>query len=125
MSLSITGPDFNSLPARNFERAAAFYDPALGLHRIPSSTPDEAIFATTPIPLRVKEYTLSIPQQVAAEVPSDAPGVWLYNSNPRNLHGVLITNNALIHRTSADGRFGKELTFSHTEGKVITVHERR
>lgn len=122
--MSITGPDFIWLPASNFDRAVTFYESVLGLHRIASSAPREAVFATHPIPISVREFAPAASHQDVVSNPSAVASVWLHSSNLQSLYADLVANNTIVHRTPADGRFGKELTFSDTEGNVITVHER-
>lgn len=52
---TVTGPDFLALQVRDLERAASFYEQALGLRRAPASPPDAIVFATEPIAFAVRE----------------------------------------------------------------------
>src|SRR5712691_6220887 len=53
--MTVTGPDFITLQARDVEAAAAFYETQLGLRRAPASPPGAVVFATTPIPFAIRE----------------------------------------------------------------------
>lgn len=122
--MSITGPDFVSLPVENLDSAVDFYQTILGLKRINSKTPGEAIFATHPIPLSVREHSGGSAAKDMVPDPHAKSIVWLHATDLQDLYAKLLATNAPIHRPPTMGRFGSELTFSDPSGNVITVHER-
>ena len=48
--MTVTGPDFIALQARNVQAAAAFYETQLGLRRAPASPPGAVVFARSRSP---------------------------------------------------------------------------
>ena len=121
--MTVTGPDFIALQARNVEAAAAFYETQLGLRRAPASPPGAVVFATTPIPFAIREPLPGVNLDAAGR-PGTGVALWLKTDDAQALHDKLAAAGAPIVTAPADGPFGRQFAFADPEGYVITVHDK-
>ncbi len=120
--MTVAGPDFIALQARDVAAAAAFYETQLGLRRAPASPPGAVVFATTPIPLAVREPLPGVNLDAAGR-PGAGVALWLKADDTQALHDKLAAAGVLIVSAPADGPFGRQFAFADPEGHVITVHD--
>jgi predicted enzyme related to lactoylglutathione lyase len=120
--VTITGPDFIALQARDIEAAAAFYEQQLGLRRAPASPPGAVVFATTPVPFAVRQ-PLPGASPDAATRPGAGVVLWLKADDAQAVHDRLAAAGVPIIAGPADGPFGRHFAFADPEGYVITVHD--
>jgi predicted enzyme related to lactoylglutathione lyase len=119
--MTVTGPDFIALQVRDLERAAAFYEQRLGLHRAPASPPGAVVFATTPVPFAVREPLPGV------DLDQGRPGLgvalWLGSSNAQALHDSLAAAGVPIVTPPFDGPFGRTFAFADPDGYAVTIHD--
>jgi predicted enzyme related to lactoylglutathione lyase len=120
--MTVTGPDFIALQARDVEAAAAFYERQLGLRRAPASPPGAVVFATAPIPFAVREPLPGVNLDAAGR-PGAGVALWLKADDAQALHDKLVAAGVPIVTAPADGPFGRQFAFADPEGYVITVHD--
>ena len=120
--MTVTGPDFIALQARNVQAAAAFYETQLGLRRASVSPPGAVVFATTPIPFAIREPLPGVNLD-AARRPGIGVALWLKTDDAQALHDTLAAAGVPIVAAPADGPFGRQFAFADPEGYVITVHD--
>lgn len=121
--MPVTGPDFIALQVRDLERAATFYETALGLRRAPVAPPGAVVFATTPIPFAVRE---PLPGVDLDDVPRPGVGValWLHCDDAQELHDALASAGTVILRAPEPGPFGLAFTFADPDGYAVTIHDK-
>jgi predicted enzyme related to lactoylglutathione lyase len=120
--MTVTGPDFIALQARDVEAAAAFYENRLGLRRAPASPPGAVVFATAPIPFAIREALPGVNLDTAGR-PGLGVALWLKADDAQALHDRLAAAGVPIVTAPADGPFGRQFAFADPEGYVITVHD--
>lgn len=120
--MTVTGPDFIALQARDVGAAAAFYENQLGLRRAPASPPGAVVFATEPIPFAVREPLPNVNLDAAGR-PGAGVALWLKADDAQALHDRLAAAGVPIVTAPADGPFGRQFAFADPEGYVITVHD--
>jgi predicted enzyme related to lactoylglutathione lyase len=120
--MTVTGPDFVALQARDVEAAAAFYETQLGLRRDPASPPGAVVFATTPIPFAIREPLPGVNLDTAGR-PGTGVALWLKADDAQALHDKLAAAGVPIVTGPGDGPFGRQFAFADPEGYVITVHD--
>lgn len=117
----VTGPDFVSLQVRDLERAATFYEQALGLRRAPAAPPGAVVFATEPVAFAVRE---PLP---GTELDTGQPGLgvalWLGTDDAQGLHDSLAASGVPILTEPFDGPFGRTFLFRDPDGYAITIHD--
>ena len=121
--MTVTGPDFIALQARDVEAAAAFYRRHLGLRRAPVSPPGAVVFATAPIPFAIREPLLGVNLDAAGR-PGTGVALWFKADDAQALHDWLAAAGARIVNAPEDGPFGRQFSFADPEGYVITVHDK-
>ncbi|WP_315582934.1 VOC family protein [Actinomyces viscosus] len=121
--MTVTGPDFIALQARDLERSAEFYESRLGLRRAPAAPPGAVLFTTTPIPFAVRE---PLPGTDLSATPRPGLGValWLHCDAVQELHDSLSSADVTILSAPSPGPFGLTFTFADPDGYAITVHEK-
>jgi predicted enzyme related to lactoylglutathione lyase len=119
--MTVTGPDFIALQARDVEAAAAFYENQLGLRRAPAAPPGAVVFATAPIPFAVREPLPGVNLDAVGR-PGAGVVLWLKADDAQALHDRLAAAGVRIIAAPADGPFGRQFTFADPEGYVITLH---
>jgi predicted enzyme related to lactoylglutathione lyase len=120
--MTVTGPDFIALQARDVAAAAAFYETQLGLRRAPASPPGAVVFATTPIPFAIREPLPGVNLDTAGRRGAGV-ALWLKADDAQALHDKLAAAGVPIVTAPADGPFGRQFAFADPEGYVITVHD--
>ena len=119
--MTVTGPSFLALMVRDVERAATFYETALGLTRSATSPPGAVVFDTEPIAFAVRE---PLP---GTDLDSGQPGLgvalWLAARGAQQLHEALNRDGVPILVEPFDGPFGLQFAFRDPEGYAVTVHE--
>jgi len=121
--MTVTGPDFLALQVRDLDRAAAFYEQHLGLHRAPVSPPGAVVFATTPVPFAVREPLPGV--DLDAGRPGLGVALWLHADDAQALHDSLAAAGVPIVTPPFDGPFGRTFAFADPEGYVVTIHDER
>lgn len=121
--MTVTGPDFIALQVRDLERAASFYETALGLHRAPVAPPGAVVFTTTPIPFAVREPLPGIDLDQAPR-PGLGIALWLHCDAVQELHDSLTSMGTPILRAPEPGPFGLTFTFADPDGYAVTVHDK-
>lgn len=123
MPASVAGPSFLALQVRDLDRAAHFYQDALGLTPTPASPPGAVVFDTAPVPFAVRE---PLP---GTDLDSGQPGLgvalWLAAHGAQELHDTLAGDGVPILAEPFDGPFGRTFVFSDPDGYAVTVHEAR
>jgi predicted enzyme related to lactoylglutathione lyase len=122
--MTVTGPDFIALQVRDLDRAAAFYEQRLGLHRAPASPPGAVVFATTPVPFAVRE-PLPGTDLDAGGRPGLGVALWLASTDAQALHDALAAAGVTIVVPPFDGPFGRTFTFADPDGYAVTIHDKR
>lgn len=120
--MTVTGPDFIALQARDVAAEAAFYEQQLGLRRAPASPPGAVVFATEPIPFAIREPLPGVNLD-AARRPGAGVALWLKADDAQTVHDRLAAAGVPIVTAPADGPFGRQFAFADPEGYVITVHD--
>jgi predicted enzyme related to lactoylglutathione lyase len=123
MTVTVTGPDFIALQARDVEAAAAFYEQQLGLRRAPASPSGAVVFATTPISFAIRERLPGVNLDAAGR-PGTGVALWLKADDAQALHDKLAAAAVPIVSAPVDGPFGRQFAFADPEGYVITVHDK-
>jgi predicted enzyme related to lactoylglutathione lyase len=80
------------------------------------------VFATTPIPLAVREPLPGVNLDAAGRARCRL-ALWLKADDTQALHDRLAAAGVLIVSAPADGRFGCQFAFADPGGYVITVHD--
>lgn len=123
MTFTVTGPSFLALQVRDLDRAADFYENALGLTRTPDSPPGAVVFATTPVAFAVREPS------PGTDLDGGEPGLgvalWLATQGAQVLHDTLVGDGVPILTEPFDGPFGRTFVFADPDGYAVTVHEAR
>lgn len=122
--MTVTGPDFIALQVRDLDLAADFYEMQLGLRRAPVSPPGAVLFATTPIPLAVREPLPDVDLDQAVPRPGVGVALWLHSDACQELHDSLSAAGTVILSAPAPGPFGLAFTFLDLDGYAITVHDK-
>jgi predicted enzyme related to lactoylglutathione lyase len=122
--VTVTGPDFIALQVRDLDRAAAFYEDRLGLHRAPASPPDAIVFATTPVPFAVRDPLPGVDLDTA-DRPAFGVALWLHATDAQALHDRLATAGVPIVTAPVDGPFGRTFTFTDPDGYAVTIHDKQ
>jgi predicted enzyme related to lactoylglutathione lyase len=120
--MTVTGPDFIALQARDVDAAAAFYERQLGLRRAPASPPGAVVFATAPVPFAIREPLPGVNLHAAGR-PGTGAALWLKADDAQALHDKLAAAGVPIVTAPADGPFGRQFAFADPGGYVITVHD--
>ncbi len=120
--MTVTGPDFIALQARDVAAEAAFYEQQLGLRRAPAAPPGAVVFATAPIPFAIREPLPGVNLDAAGR-PGAGVALWLKADDAQALHDRLAAAGVPITAAPADGPFGRQFAFADPEGYVITVHD--
>ena len=119
--MTVTGPSFVALQVDDLDRAAAFYESALGLVRAPQSPPGAVVFTTAPIAFAVRE---PLP---GTDLRSGPPGLgvalWLACDDAQDLHDRLAADGVPILAAPFVGPFGRTFVFRDPEGYAVTVHD--
>jgi predicted enzyme related to lactoylglutathione lyase len=119
--MTVTGPSFLALQVRDVDRAAAFYESALGLARAPQSPPGAVVFATTPIAFAVRT---PLP---GTDLDSGRPGLgvalWMACDDVDGLHERLSAAGVPILTAPFDGPFGRTFVLRDPDGYAVTVHD--
>ncbi|RJK94850.1 VOC family protein [Vallicoccus soli] len=121
--MTVTGPDFIALQVRDVERAAAFYETRLGLRRAPASPPGAVVFATTPVPMAVREPLPGVDLDAATPRPGLGVALWLASDDAQGLHEALVAAGVPVPVPPADGPFGRAFTLTDPDGYAVTVHQ--
>lgn len=122
--MTITGPDFIALQVRDLERAAAFYEERLGLHRAPFSPPHAVVFATTPVPFAVREALPGVDLDGPGQ-PGSGVALWLHSNDAQALHDSLDAAGVPILTLPFDGPFGRTFAFADLDGYAVTIHDKQ
>jgi predicted enzyme related to lactoylglutathione lyase len=122
--MTVTGPDFIALQVRDLERAAAFYEQHLGLHRAPVSPPGAVVFATSPVPFAVREPLPGVDLD-SVHRPGLGVALWLHAEDAQGLHDSLAAAGVPIVAAPFDGPFGRTFTFADPDGYAVTIHDQR
>ena len=120
---AVTGPSFLALQVRDLERAAAFYETRLGLHRAPASPPGAVVFTTSPVPFAVREPQPGVDLDATSPRPGHGVALWLAADDAQGLHDALDAADVPILADPVDGPFGRQFTFADPDGYAVTVHE--
>jgi predicted enzyme related to lactoylglutathione lyase len=121
--MTVTGPDFIALQVRDLDRAAAFYETHLGLHRAPVSPPHAVVFDTVPA-FAVREPLPGVDLDAARPRPGVGVVLWLGADDAQALHDALVQAGVAIPGPPFDGPFGRTFTFTDPDGYAVTVHDR-
>jgi len=117
---SVTGPDFLALQVHDLERAASFYEQALGLRRAPASPPDAIVFATEPIAFAVREPLPGT--DLDAGQPGLGVALWMGADDAQALHDRLAADGVPIVQEPFDGPFGRTFVLRDPDGYAVTIH---
>lgn len=115
---SVSGPDFIAVLVEDLERAAAFYESALGLVPAPASPPGARVYATVPVPMALRAIAAGAPRPGAARF---AP--WLRCDDARGLRERIAAAGGRILSEPEPGPFGLAFRFEDPEGNALTAHE--
>jgi predicted enzyme related to lactoylglutathione lyase len=117
---TVTGPSFLSLQVRDLQRAATFYEEALGLVRAPQSPPGAVVFTTTPVAFAVREPA------PGTDLDSGTPGLgvalWLACGDAEAQHARAVGAGATVLTPPFDGPFGRTFVLRDPDGYAVTVH---
>lgn len=121
--MSVTGPDFISLQARDLAASQAFYERYLGLVRSQAGPPNAVVFETKPSAFALRDV---VPGTDLASVTQPGIGVaiWLHATGVQDIHDALVADGHTIVAAPADGPFGRTFTFTDLDGYQITLHDR-
>ncbi|GGO93465.1 VOC family protein [Wenjunlia tyrosinilytica] len=121
MTATVEGPDFIALQVRDVPAAAAFLEERLGLRRAPAAPPHAVVFATTPIPLAVREPLPGVDLDGVAR-PGLGVALWLRTTDAPALREQLVAAGTRDVTPLQDGPFGPTFSFTGPEGYRLTVH---
>ena len=121
--MTVTGPDFIALQVRDLDRAAAFYEDQLGLHRIPASPPHAVVFDTQPTSFAVRSPLPGVDLDAITQ-PGLGVALWLHATDAQGLYDALVATGTPIVSAPVDGPFGRTFTFADPDGYPITIHDR-
>ena len=121
--MTVTGPDFISLQARNLTASRAFYEQYLGLVRSPAGPPHAVVFETKPITFALRDVADGT-DLAAASRPGTGAAIWLHANDVQGIHDELAADGHVIVSPPIDGPFGRTFTFADPDGYHITLHDR-
>ncbi|KAA0098782.1 VOC family protein [Mycolicibacterium sp. P1-18] len=121
--MTVTGPDFISLQARDLTASQAFYEHYLGLVRSPAGPPHAVVFETTPITFALRDVVAGT-DLAAAPQPGIGAAIWLHANDVQGIHDALAADGHAIVSAPVDGPFGRTFTFADPDGYQITLHDR-
>lgn len=119
--MAITGPDFIALQVRDLDRAATFYEQAVGLTRAPFSPPHAIVFDTQPT-FAVREPAGGV--DLEAGPLGLGVALWLHDPDAPALHDRLVAAGATIVQAAFGGPFGRTFVFQDPDGYLVTIHDR-
>lgn len=119
--MTVIGPDFISLQARDLEKAAAFYENVIGLERAPFSPPHAVVFATQPA-FAVRDAAPSV--DLEAGPLGLGVALWLHDPEASERHTAMAAAGATILQGPFEGPFGDTFVFQDLDGYAITLHSR-
>lgn len=119
--MAITGPDFIALQVRDLDRAATFYEQAVGLTRAPFSPPHAIVFDTQPT-FAVREPAEGV--DLEAGPLGLGVALWLHDPDAPALHDRLVAAGATIVQAPFGGPFGTTFVFQDPDGYLVTIHDR-
>ncbi len=117
------GPDFVSFQVRDVAASAEFYEHAVGLHRLPSPSPDAAVFSTGGTAFAVRTPLPGFDPDAVAQ-PGAGVGVWFHAEDAAALHERLRDAGVAIVQDPFDGPFGTQFAFRDPDGYVVTIHSK-
>jgi predicted enzyme related to lactoylglutathione lyase len=121
--MPVTGPDFNSLQARDHSASQDFYEQYLGLVRSPAGAPHAVVFETKPIAFALRDVVPGTDLASVAQ-PGIGAAIWLHASDVQAIHDALVADDHPIVSAPVDGPFGRTFTFADPDGYQITLHDR-
>jgi predicted enzyme related to lactoylglutathione lyase len=121
--LSVTGPDFLSLQARDLAASQAFYEQYLGLVRSPAGPPHAVVFDTKPIAFALRDLVPGTDLDAGAH-PGAGAAIWMHATEVQAIHDKLAADGHTIVAAPIDGPFGRTFTFADPDGYRITLHDR-
>ncbi|MGB3772306.1 MAG: VOC family protein [Rhodococcus sp. (in: high G+C Gram-positive bacteria)] len=121
--MTVTGPDFISLQARDLDVSQAFYEQYLGLVRSPAGPPHAVVFETKPIAFALRDIVPGTDLTTAAH-PGVGAAIWLHANDVQAIHDALLSDGHAIVSAPIDGPFGRTFTFADPDGYRITLHDR-
>ena len=119
--MTVAGPDFISLQARDREASAAFYEKYLGLERAENAPPHAAVFSTTPVAFAIRDTLPGVDLDTA---PGAGISMWMRATDVQDIHDALAGDGHEIVTPPFDGPFGRTLAFVDLDGYQITLHDR-
>lgn len=120
--MTVTGPDFISLQARDLRVSQAFYEKYLGLVRSPAGPPHAVVFDTTPIAFALRDIVPGTDLD-SATPPGIGVAIWLHATDAQEIHDALVADGHRIVSAPIDGPFGRTFTFADPDGYQVTVHD--
>ncbi|MCF4121503.1 VOC family protein [Antribacter sp. KLBMP9083] len=118
--MTVTGPSFVALQVRDVERAAAFYEQNLGLHRAPTAPPHAVVFTTETVAFAVREPLPGV--DLDAGDPGLGVALWMKADDAQSLHDRLVKGGVTIAVPPFDGPFGLTFAFKDLDGYTVTIH---
>lgn len=119
--MTVTGPDFIALQVRDLEKAAAFYETAVGLARAPFSPPHAVVFDTQPT-FAVRDPAPGV--DLEAGPLGLGVALWMHDPDALALHARMVTAGATILQEPFEGPFGTTFAFQDLDGYAVTIHDR-
>lgn len=117
---TVTGLDFLALQVRDVEAAAVWLQDHLGLVRTPAAPPGAVVFATSPVPIAVREPLPGT--DLDAGRPGLGVALWLAVDDAPALHDRLVDAGVQVLTPVAGTPFGPTFSFVGPEGYVLTAH---
>jgi predicted enzyme related to lactoylglutathione lyase len=121
--MSVTGPDFLSLQARDLAASQRFYEHYLGLVRSQAGPPHAVVFETEPIAFALRDVVPGTELGSVAQ-PGIGAAIWLHATDVQAIHDSLLTDGHTIVSAPVEGPFGRTFTFADPDGYQITLHDR-
>ncbi|MBM7413391.1 MULTISPECIES: VOC family protein [Nocardiaceae] len=121
--MTVTGPDFISLQARDLDASRSFYEQYLGLVRSPTGPPHAVVFQTTPIAFALRDVAAGTVLDSAPH-PGVGTSIWLHATDVQGIHDALVADGHTVVSAPIDGPFGRTFTFADPDGYRITLHDR-
>jgi predicted enzyme related to lactoylglutathione lyase len=121
MTNTTAGPDFVSFQVRDLEAAAAFYETAVGLTRLPAPNPHAIVFSAGDVTFAVRT---PLPGVDLDTIPQLGAGiaVWFRSDDVAGVRQRVADAGAEVLEEPFAGPFGTTFSFRDPDGYVVTVH---